>query len=94
MRSRYSAFAVGDADYLLATWAPESCPSSLVLDDDVDWTQLEIVDAVDGAPADAHGIVEFVAYYRDRATGQFGQQRERSAFRRDGGAWVYVGLAE
>ena len=32
MRSRYSAFAVGDADYLLATWHPTTRPAELALD--------------------------------------------------------------
>ena len=29
MRSRYSAFAVGDAAYLLATWHPSTRPAAL-----------------------------------------------------------------
>ena len=38
MRSRYSAFAVGDADYLLRTWHPSSRPRELVLEPDLRWT--------------------------------------------------------
>jgi SEC-C motif-containing protein len=32
MRSRYSAFAVGDAGYLLRTWHPARRPRNLSLD--------------------------------------------------------------
>ena len=32
MRSRYSAFAVGDAGYLLRTWHPSGRPQALTLD--------------------------------------------------------------
>jgi SEC-C motif-containing protein len=41
MRSRYSAFAVGDPAYLLATWHPSTRPRSLSLDDDVRRTGLD-----------------------------------------------------
>lgn len=91
MRSRFSAFAVGDADYLLATWHRSTRPASLELGDDLHWTQLEILEVSGGGEDDDEGIVEFVAYYREAATGAFGQQRERSAFSRDGGQWFYVG---
>lgn len=43
MRSRYSAFAVGDADYLRATWHPSTRPADLDLDDDVEWRRLDVV---------------------------------------------------
>lgn len=94
MRSRFSAFAVGDVEYLLATWHSSTRPASLTLDDDLHWTQLDILDTVAGGPTDDAGVVEFVAYYRETDSGQFGQQRERSAFVREGGQWFYVGLAD
>ena len=34
MRSRFTAFALGDADYLLRTWHPDTRPESLELDPD------------------------------------------------------------
>lgn len=94
MRSRFTAFAVGNVEYLLASWDPATRPASLELDDDLDWRQLEIHEVVTGGPEAELGIVEFVAYYREPSTGQFGQQRERSAFRRTDGQWYYVGLAD
>lgn len=90
MRSRFSAFAVGDVDYLLATWHSSTRPASLDLDERVEWRQLDIVDTQAGQAGDDTGIVEFVAVYRETASGQFGQQRERSTFVCEDGAWFYV----
>lgn len=88
MRSRFSAFALGDVAYLLASWHPSSRPGSLELDADVEWRRLQIVDAVDGGPDDAEGVVEFRASFRgpDGA----GLMHERSRFTRVDGRWVYV----
>lgn len=88
MRSRYSAFAVGDAAYLLTSWHPASRPRELTLDDAVAWRRLQIVDTEAGGRDDDHGVVEFRAQY---VTG--GGRRilhERSRFERVDGAWVYV----
>ena len=88
MRSRYSAFAVGEPAYLLATWDPATRPQHLELDDRVEWRRLEIVETVGGTPFDRDGVVEFRAHYRTsegRAV-----QHERSRFRREGRQWLYV----
>jgi SEC-C motif-containing protein len=84
MRSRYSAFAVGDPAYLLATWHPRTRPRSLELDPDVRWTGLEIVATAGGSMLDSEGTVEF------RASRVDGEQHERSRFRREKGRWFYL----
>jgi len=89
MRSRYSAFAVGDAQYLYDTWDSASRPASIELDGDVRWTQLEIIDTVAGGPFDADGVVEFRAHYRGPRSR--GARHERSRFTKKNGRWVYVG---
>ncbi|RKR74276.1 YchJ family protein [Frondihabitans australicus] len=89
MRSRYSAFAVGDADYLLATWAPETRPSTLDLDPGLRWFRLDIEGTTGGGPFDAAGTVEFTAHYRP-AGGGAATQHENSRFARRGGRWLYV----
>ena len=91
MRSRYSAFALGDADYLLATWHRSTAPASLDLADDVEWRRLEIRCTTAGGEADEDGTVEFVASYWDAANQQHGQVHEISAFVRRAGRWLYVG---
>ncbi|GAA0346997.1 YchJ family protein [Micropruina glycogenica] len=87
MRSRYTAFALGDAEYLLRTWHPRTRPERLELEDR-DWVGLEITDRVDGAEHDMMGIVGFTAHWV--AGRQPGSQTERSAFVRRGGRWVYL----
>nr|BFF27092.1 hypothetical protein GCM10025732_50570 [Glycomyces mayteni] len=49
MRSRYSAFAVGDEPYLLRTWHPGTRPDRLDLAADArTWTGLDILDTTGG----------------------------------------------
>ncbi|WP_448631031.1 YchJ family protein [Cellulomonas soli] len=88
MRSRYSAFAVGDPAHLLATWHPSTRPPRLDLDDDVEWRRLTVLAATGGGPWDETGTVEFVAAYRT-ADGR-GRLHEHSRFVREGGRWFYV----
>lgn len=88
MRSRYTAYALGEAGYLLATWHPSTRPASLTLDPATTWRSLHVADTVAGDAHDDEGIVEFVARYRD-AEGP-GLLAERSRFRRERGEWRYV----
>ncbi|MGJ5761979.1 YchJ family protein [Streptomyces galbus] len=84
MRSRYSAFVRGEADYLLRTWHPGTRPARLDLDPGMRWTGLEILATEDGTAFHSTGVVEFRASYRG------GALHERSRFERVEGAWAYV----
>lgn len=80
MRSRYSAFVLGDVDHLFRTWHPRTRPPRLVeegLDPTRTWTRLEVL---------GHGEdwVEFDAHHTT------GVQHERSRFERRAGRWLYV----
>ncbi|MDP5226493.1 MULTISPECIES: YchJ family protein [Arthrobacter] len=88
MRSRYSAFAVGDTAYLLATWHPGTRPSSLELDARVSWVRLDILAAEAGGPFDTEGQVAFRAHYRVGA--RRGVLEELGRFVRQDGRWFYV----
>lgn len=88
MRSRYSAFAVGDAAYLLRSWHSRTRPKTLTLDPGQRWTRLEIVAATGGGVFHTEGTVEFRAHYR--AGGRRGVLHERSRFLREDGRWVYL----
>jgi SEC-C motif-containing protein len=88
MRSRYSAFAAGSADYLLATWHPSTRPVELVLDTDTVWRRLDILRIKGGSPFDERGTVEFAAHFRH--DGERGVQRETSRFVREDGRWYYL----
>jgi SEC-C motif-containing protein len=88
MRSRYSAFAVGNAAYLRATWHPSTRPDALDLDPDVRWRRLDILTTHAGGPFDTRGTVEFRASYSD-PQGR-GSLHEVSRFVREDGTWFYV----
>jgi SEC-C motif domain protein len=89
MRSRYSAFAVGDAGYLLRTWHPSVRPRTLELDPDLRWTRLAVLDTHGGGLFDAAGTVSFRAVYVE--DGQRGVLTETSSFARQDGQWSYLG---
>jgi len=88
MRSRFTAFALGDADHLLRTWHPSTRPMRLDLDDEVHWRRLDILDVVGGGPFDTTGMVEFEAHHR--RDGVRGSLRARSRFVREDRTWLYV----
>ncbi|WP_193043303.1 YchJ family protein [Mycolicibacterium baixiangningiae] len=88
MRSRYSAYAVGDLDYVWRTWHPRTRPDALTPDTGSEWLGLEIVGVAAGGCDDDTGEVEFVAHYRrDRRTGTL---HERSRFAVRARRWFYV----
>ena len=86
MRSRFTAFAAGEAGYLLDTWDPDTRPSELNLDVGLEFYRLEILDTEGGGPFDSSGRVKFQAFYRGLADGV---QEEDSTFRKVDGRWVY-----
>ena len=88
MRSRYTAFAVGDPAYLLATWHPRTRPAELEIDPGVRWTGLDVLAATGGSPLETEGTVEFRAHHV--VAGRAGAQHERSRFLREQGRWFYL----
>lgn len=88
MRSRYTAYARGEDDYLSATWHPSTRPQSVEPDAGVRWLGLKIIATEAGGPVDTQGVVEFVARYK--LGGRARRLHERSRFERLQGRWVYV----
>jgi SEC-C motif domain protein len=88
MRSRYSAFAVQDADYLLRTWHSRTRVPRILFDVDQRWTRLDIIASTDGGMLHPTGTVEFRAHYSQG--GVPGSQHEISCFVREDGRWVYL----
>ena len=78
MRSRYSAFALGLAEYLLESWDASTRPASLELDPDLVWRRLLVESTSAGGPFDQEGWVTCTAIARGRS-GRV-MQRERSRF--------------
>ncbi|GAA0335508.1 YchJ family metal-binding protein [Actinoallomurus spadix] len=89
MRSRYSAFRVGDEAYLLRTWHPSTRPPHIDFDETLRWERLEVLGTTGGGYLDTEGTVHFRAHYvvRNRP----GHMEENSRFVLQEGAWLYVG---
>lgn len=81
MRSRYTAYVLGDTEYILQSWHGSTRPASLELDDRIQWLRLKIIEADDDH-------VEFVATYR--LNGKAYKLREKSRFVFEGGRCYYV----
>ena len=93
MRSRYTAFKLGNLDYVDSTHAsdmaePFDREHGQVMVDEIDWRGLEIMKVVGGGADDQTGEVEFTARFKRQ--GQTGIHHERATFRREQGRWVYV----
>ena len=88
MRSRYSAFAVGDDAYLSRSWHSSTRPAALRTDRSQQWTGLEILGRSGGGLLDREGTVEFRASWT--ASGRTGSLHEDSRFVREDGHWVYL----
>jgi SEC-C motif domain protein len=87
MRSRYSAYVLGRADYLRATWHPDTRPASVELEPGVKWLALDVREH--RPQDDTHAQVEFVARYR--VAGRAVRLHERSRFTREAdGRWYYL----
>ncbi|HCB59920.1 MAG TPA: hypothetical protein DEP82_18930 [Arthrobacter bacterium] len=88
MRSRYTAFALLNAEYLRKTWHPETAPAELEMDPAMEWRRLDILSTDRGGPLDNEGTVEFKAHFRH--DGERGVHHETSRFVRENRRWYYV----
>jgi SEC-C motif-containing protein len=93
MRARYTAYALGEVDFIISTHTPEAGK-------DVDrdqteawsknskWLGLEVVATEGGGPKDDKGTVEFIARYKIKNVGI--EHRERAKFEKIGGKWLFA----
>jgi SEC-C motif-containing protein len=88
MRSRYTAYVLDRADYLLETWYPATRPASLRLIEAPrpKWLRLEV--KRHALQDETHATVEFVARYK--VGGRAHRMHEISRFVREDGRWHYV----
>lgn len=86
MRSRYSAYALGRGDYLMATWAEETRPADLDLatPPQPQWLGLEVRHAHEEGD---NAVVEFIARCKINGRAQRLQERSRFVRRRLGEEW-------
>ncbi len=89
MRSRFTAYAMHNGEYLKATWDSHKCPDNIDFSkDEADWQRLEIVATKKGGSKDSKGIVEFKAYYL--INGEERVMNEISRFKKIAGRWFYL----
>lgn len=86
MRSRYTAFVLERAPYLLATWHASQRPAELDFEPGAKWLGLQVKDFQ--PTGDVTAEVEFVA--RFRVAGRAVRLHERSRFVLEDGRWFYV----
>lgn len=86
MRSRYSAFVLEDAPYLLATWHASTRPPRIDFEPGLKWLGLDV--RLHRATGPDAAEVEFVA--RSRLDGRAHRLHERSRFVHEQGRWYYV----
>lgn len=92
MRSRYSAYVIQDADYLVATWHPAVRHDTLKSDisagfAQTQWLGLTVYEEAEGKD-DNEGFVSFVARFADQ--GHESAIIERSRFLKESGRWYYI----
>lgn len=92
MRSRYCAYVMQDADYLVATWHPQTRSPSLKSDISgsfgaTSWLGLTVYEATAGHDEN-EAFVSFVARFEEQ--GEENAIIERSRFLKENGQWYYV----
>ena len=92
MRSRYTAYVLGNGQHLFRTWHARTRPDDATPDARVRWLGLDVLDVVGGGPDDDDGMVEFRARWVSVDDGPVrrGELQERSRFTRRAGRWLYV----
>lgn len=94
MRSRYTAYVLGEIDYLQDTLSPEQRADfdrkAVAKWSQSEWLGLDIEATEEGQSGDQRGFVDFTAHYV--ADGLRQTHRERSLFRFDesDGRWYFV----
>ena len=88
MRSRYTAYTLGETNYLRSTWHASTCPKNLTTADNARWLGLKIIRTEEGRLDDTEGTVEFVARYK--IDGKATRVHEISRFKKENGQWCYV----
>lgn len=90
MRSRYTAYVLGDESYLLKTWHVKTRPQNLNFadKDPVKWIGLKVLSRVMSDVGSDEASVEFIARYK--VNGKAEKLHELSSFIKEGGEWFYV----
>jgi SEC-C motif-containing protein len=87
MRARYSAYVLGNMQFVFDTWHATTRPArdELAHDPQIKWLGLEVRGHV---PGESESTVEFVA--RSKSGGRAQRLHEVSRFVREDGRWLYI----
>jgi SEC-C motif domain protein len=89
MRSRFTAYALRNVDYLLSSWDKSKRPAAIDFSKETAvWQKLQIINVKKGGPQDSKGIVEFKAFYCQDGGDYF--LHEISRFIKTGQRWLYL----
>lgn len=89
MRSRYSAYTLAKNKYLVNSWATETRPNDLDVENgNIQWLGLEIEECEKGRIEDEKGTVTFTA--RFLSSGHLCQLHEKSRFVQRDHLWYYL----
>ncbi len=94
MRSRYVAYVVKNINYIDETQITVenevfNKEEALKWAESSEWLGLEIKKTQKGEPNDNTGVVEFVAHYKDKASGTELRHHETSLFQKRDGDWKF-----
>ena len=92
MRSRYTAYARQEIDYIVQTLIASERPALDTAEiakwsKESDWQGLEIVSTNEGGLSDENGQVEFIARYA--LAGKLHEHHEVASFEKSGGKWYF-----
>lgn len=93
MRSRYSAYAKAEVDYIYETTHPDhrkgyDHKGTKEWAENSEWESLEIVEVKKGDTGDDTGEVEFIATYREKGVRKV--HHELAQFKKEEGAWLFT----
>lgn len=94
MRARYSAYAQSnmkfiDATQIMLEGETFNQEDALKWAEGSEWKGMKVVATKKGTPADATGIVEFEAHYKDKASGKDLVHKETALFEKAQGEWKF-----
>jgi SEC-C motif-containing protein len=89
MRSRFTAYAMRNVDYLQSSWDKSKRPAVIDFSKETaEWQKLQIINIKKGGQQDSKGIVEFKAFYSQDGGDYF--LHEISRFVKTGQRWLYL----
>ncbi len=93
MRSRYTAYARGDIDWIIESQSPEGRvhvdrKATEEWSKRAEWHRMEVLEVDRGGVDDGEGFVDFKAYYT--LGGEDITHHEVASFRKEDGVWYFV----